>query len=78
MNEVENGVASVVAEGKAQTWISKSENKEKLDEEDENASRFKLRNGKEVSLFLEFHYFLFSRASRLKYCIVFAISLCFV
>ncbi|XP_049390640.1 uncharacterized protein LOC125855040 [Solanum stenotomum] len=48
VNEVENGVASVVAEEKAQTWISKSENKEKLDEEDENASRFKLRNGREV------------------------------
>ncbi|XP_055834344.1 uncharacterized protein LOC129902922 [Solanum dulcamara] len=48
VNEVENGVASVVAEEKAQTWISKSENKEKVDEQDENATRFKLRNGREV------------------------------
>lgn len=46
--EEENGVASVVAEEKAQTWIRKSDNKEKVDEQDENVSRFKLRNGREV------------------------------
>ncbi|CAN4122897.1 unnamed protein product [Withania somnifera] len=45
VNEVENGIDSVVAEVKAQNWISMSDNKEKVDE---NASRFKLRNGREV------------------------------
>lgn len=48
VNEVGNGVDSVVPEEKAQNEISNSESKEKLDEQDENASRFKLRNGREV------------------------------
>ncbi|MCD7473584.1 hypothetical protein HAX54_015525 [Datura stramonium] len=48
IGKVDNGVASVVAEENAQTWISKSEKKEKVDEQDENSSRFKLRNGREV------------------------------
>lgn len=87
--EEENGVASVVAEEKAQTWIRKSDNKEKVDEQDENVSRFKLRNGREVSLiffnFFIFHFysciyfdFLGPNLSRLKYCILFASFLCFV
>ncbi|XP_009763434.1 uncharacterized protein LOC107824703 [Nicotiana tabacum] len=50
VHEVENEVAaSVVDEDKAQSWIKKSENKDQqVDELDENSSRFKLLNGKEV------------------------------
>ncbi|KAF3620769.1 putative BEL1-like homeodomain protein 3-like [Capsicum annuum] len=48
VNEVENGVASDVDEEKGQNWIGKSENKGKLDEDDENARRFKLHNGGQV------------------------------
>lgn len=50
-HEVENEVAaSVVDEDKALSWIKKSENKDQqVDELDENSSRFKLLNGKEVS-----------------------------
>ncbi|KAM3304622.1 GTPase HflX [Capsicum chacoense] len=48
VDEVENGVDSIVDEEKGQHWIGKSEKKGKVDEDDENASRFKLRNGREV------------------------------
>ncbi|KAK4365127.1 hypothetical protein RND71_016485 [Anisodus tanguticus] len=49
VDEVDNGVASVVAEEKTQSWITKNDNKEKVDEQDDNNnSRFKLRNGREV------------------------------
>ncbi|MCD7470365.1 hypothetical protein HAX54_010158, partial [Datura stramonium] len=34
VGEVNNGVSSVAAEENAQTWISKSENKEKVDEKE--------------------------------------------
>ncbi|XP_059279058.1 uncharacterized protein LOC132033184 [Lycium ferocissimum] len=45
VGDVDNGVASVVDEEKAQSWISKSDNKDKVDDDD---SRFNLRNGREV------------------------------
>ncbi|XP_060199743.1 uncharacterized protein LOC132628060 [Lycium barbarum] len=48
VGDVDNGVTSVVDEEKAQSWISKSDNKDKVDEQDDNDSRFNLRNGREV------------------------------